>query len=259
MIFYFKYPIVDRVKHLVSFSGGKDSSAMLIRMVEEGMPIDDIIFVKVMATPTIGGDFPEMYEYIEQMEDYIHRKITIIPSPVSFDEIFHQRFMSGVNEGDMYGFPVTIGAWCNERLKVRAINQYYKQYGEHIRYLGIAADEPERLIRLQDNFRAPLADWGMREKDCTEFLKVRNMVNPLYTKFKRLGCWFCVKQSLESLRVLRHDYPEYWNMLLAWDLKSPRTFRPDYTVRQLECKFAAEDCQLKIFDNEDYTDLLKAA
>lgn len=59
MIFYFKYPIIDRMKHLVSFSGGKDSSAMLIRMVEEGMPIDDIVFVKVMATPTIGGDFPK--------------------------------------------------------------------------------------------------------------------------------------------------------------------------------------------------------
>ena len=59
--------------------------------------------------------------------------------------------------------------------------------------------------------------------------------------------------------MLRHDYPEYWNMLLAWDLESPRTFRPDYTVRQLEQKFAAEDCQIKMFDNEDYTNLLKAA
>lgn len=45
MMFFFKYPIIDRVKHLVSFSGGKDFSAMLIRMVEKEMPIDDIVFV----------------------------------------------------------------------------------------------------------------------------------------------------------------------------------------------------------------------
>jgi tRNA(Ile)-lysidine synthase TilS/MesJ len=29
-----------RMKHIVSFSGGKDSSAMLIRMIEEGMRIN---------------------------------------------------------------------------------------------------------------------------------------------------------------------------------------------------------------------------
>lgn len=68
------------VKHIVSWSGGKDSSAMLIRMVEEGMPIDDIVFIHVMATPTIGGEFPEMYEYIHRMERYIDRKITIVQS-----------------------------------------------------------------------------------------------------------------------------------------------------------------------------------
>ena len=49
------------VKHIVSWSGGKDSSTMLIRMVEEGLPIEDIDFIEVMATPTLGGELPEMY------------------------------------------------------------------------------------------------------------------------------------------------------------------------------------------------------
>lgn len=48
------------MKHIVNWSGGKDSSAMLIRMVEEDMPIDDIVFIEVMATPTLGGELPEM-------------------------------------------------------------------------------------------------------------------------------------------------------------------------------------------------------
>ena len=48
------------MKHIVSFSGGKDSSAMLIRMIEEGMRIDDIVFINVMATPEIGAELPEM-------------------------------------------------------------------------------------------------------------------------------------------------------------------------------------------------------
>ena len=75
------------------------------------------------------------------------------------------------------------------------------------------------------------------------------MLNPLYQKFKRLGCWFCVKQSLGSLRVLRHDYPEYWAMLMDWDKESPRTFKPEYTVAQLEQRFAMEDRQLRILSD----------
>jgi tRNA(Ile)-lysidine synthase TilS/MesJ len=31
-------------RHIVSFSGGKDSTAMLLMMIEKGMPIDEIIF-----------------------------------------------------------------------------------------------------------------------------------------------------------------------------------------------------------------------
>ena len=234
------------VKHIVSWSGGKDSSAMLIRMVEEGMPIDDIVFIYVMATPTLGGEFPEMYEYIHRMECYIDRKITVVQSVLDFDTVFHQTYKTGKWAGKIYGFPLTCGAWCNSRLKIRTIQKHYKTYGEHIRYVGLAADEPDRIAKLEPFCRTPLAEWGMTEQDCVEFLEKRDMLNPLYRKFRRLGCWFCVKQSLESLRVLRRDYPEYWAMLLEWDKESFRTFKPEYTVADLERRFSLEDRQLHL-------------
>lgn len=53
------------MKHIVSFSGGKDSTAMLLMMIEKGMPIDDIIFCDT------GAEFPAMYEHIKQVEKYI--------------------------------------------------------------------------------------------------------------------------------------------------------------------------------------------
>lgn len=236
------------MKHIVSFSGGKDSSAMLIRMIEEDWPIDDIVFINVMATSIFGAELPEMYEYIRKMERYIQRKITIVPSAMSFDEGFHQKFKKGKRAGTIYGYPLVVGAWCNDRLKRRAIERHYKQYGEHCRYLGIATDEPDRLARLGSNCRAPLAEWGMTEADCIEFLKKRNLLNPLYEKFKRLGCFFCPKQSLDSLRILRHDYPDLWEMMLQWDLESPRPFKPDYTVHELDLKFEYEDRQLRLWD-----------
>ncbi len=47
------------MKHIVSFSGGKDSTAMLLMVIEYGMQIDDIIFCDT------GKEFPEMYEHIK--------------------------------------------------------------------------------------------------------------------------------------------------------------------------------------------------
>lgn len=243
------------MKHIASFSGGKDSAAMVIRMIEAGMPLDDIVFIKVMATPTLDADYPEMYEYIDRMERYIQRKITIVPSVISFDEGFHQKYKKGKRTGRIYGYPLIAGAWCNSRLKMKAINKHYKTYGEHKRYIGLAADEPERLERLGSNCVAPLAEWKMTEADCIAFLKKRDMLNPLYKKFKRLGCWFCPKQSLDSLRILRHDYPELWRMMLAWDEESPRTFKPDCTVCNLETRFEQEDRQVKLWDSPKELDI----
>lgn len=124
------------VKHIVSWSGGKDSSAMLIRMVEGGLPIDDIVFIEVMATPTLGGELPEMYEYIGKMERYIDRKITVVRSALDFDTVFHRAYESGQRTGTIYGFPFTTGAWCNDRLKIRTIRQHYKTYGRTYPVLG---------------------------------------------------------------------------------------------------------------------------
>ena len=67
------------MKYIVSFSGGKDSTAMLLRLLEEGRPVDDIVFCDTTA------EFPQMYEHIAQVEKYIGRKITILKPEHNFE------------------------------------------------------------------------------------------------------------------------------------------------------------------------------
>lgn len=225
------------MKHIVSWSGGKDSTAMLLRMLELNYKIDEIIFVDIRFDKNIGGELPEMYKYIEKIEAYIGRKVTRITSELTFKDYFYKKYERGKRENTIYGWPHTLGGWCNSRLKIKPITKYKKEIGEHIMYLGIAADEPKRLARMGKNERSLLAEWGWTEQDCLDYLKEKGLENPLYKNFSRTGCWFCPKQNLKSLKIIKNNYPDLWEQLLKLDKDSPVKFKPKYTVLDLERKF----------------------
>lgn len=236
--------INENVKHIVNFSGGKDSTAMLIKMLEENMKVDEIIFCKVMATKDIGAELPEMYDYIAKIDKYIQEKynkrITYLTQEKTFEDYFYTKKIRGKRKGQIYGFPALNGSWCNDRLKVSIINKYLKSKGKYISYIGIAADETKRLKRLKSNECSMLKKWNMTEVDCLNFLKERNLENPLYKNRKRLGCWFCPKQSIKTLEILKIEYPNLWEKLLQWQVDSPFPFRINTSIFDLERKFTKE-------------------
>jgi len=240
------------MKNIVSFSGGKDSTAMLLKMIENKINIDGIVFAKVMATPTINGEFEAMYEYISKVEDYIKRDITVVKSDMSFDEQFYTKKLKGNHIGDIYGYPFTVGAWCNSKLKMQPLNKHFAKCGDCCQFVGIAKDEPKRLLRQANkkNHICYLDVIGYTEKDCINYLQDKNLMNPLYKNHKRLGCWFCVKQSIADLRYLYNNHPVYWKMLQAWELDSRIPFSPNWTIAELTNRFILENRQTSLFDKE---------
>lgn len=235
--------------NVLSWSGGKDSTAMLIRALELGYQIDDIIFIDVCFNKNIGGELPEMYDYINKVEKYTGRKVTRLTSEWTFESHFYRQKKKGKFEGQIYGFPlITIAnGWCNDRLKLKPIRDYKRKIGEHTMFIGIAADEPKRLTKMKDNERSLLQEWGWTEKDCLDYLKEKGLENPLYRKFKRTGCWFCPKQNKKSLKIIYKDYPELWNKLLQLEKDSPIQFQPNNSIADLNNRFKEEDKQITFF------------
>lgn len=137
------------MKHIVSFSGGKDSTAMLLLMIEKGMQVDEIIFLDT----TI--EFPQMYNHLKKVEKYIGRKITILKPENNFEYMmFDYVKKKGKNKGKKgYGWSSARLRWCTRYFKQGAIKRYLKQkYGKDVKtieYIGIAFDEPERLEKKQ--------------------------------------------------------------------------------------------------------------
>lgn len=94
---------------------------------------------------------------------------------------------------------------------------------------------------MDEHTRAPLAEWGITEEMARAYLEERGLLNPLYRKFRRLGCWFCPKQCLDSLRRIRWEYPDFWRVMLQWQEDSIRAFRPERNMFELEYRFRRED------------------
>lgn len=112
-----------------------------------------------------------------------------------------------------------------------------------MQYLGIAADEPERIARhTKPGFKLPLVEMGWDEAYCRQLCEEHGLLSPIYTTATRGGCWFCHNQGVDQLRLLRKNYPDLWSLLLKWDLDSPTTFKADgHTVHDYDLRFQLED------------------
>ncbi len=112
-----------------------------------------------------------------------------------------------------------------------------------VQYLGIAADEPERIARhTKPGFMLPLVEAGWDEAYCRQWCEEHDLLSPIYTNATRGGCWFCHNQGVDQLRLLRKEYPDLWSLLLKWDLDSPTTFKADgHTVHDYDLRFQLED------------------
>lgn len=233
------------MKYIASCSFGKDSLAMLIKIKELGLPLDEVIYVDIRFDDDISGETPEMASFISKAEKILKEKFDIEVTHlrgVTFKEQFYKIKQRGNHIGDNYGFPYTIGAWCNDRLKMQPIKEYMrKQTDDVIQYVGIAYDEPKRYERLNhDTHIAPLYDLKITEAEAMEICKKYDLVSPIYKTSFRGGCWFCPKQRLSQLKWLYKEHNDLWNILKDMEKDSFNTFKPNATLAQLEERFKNE-------------------
>jgi 3'-phosphoadenosine 5'-phosphosulfate sulfotransferase (PAPS reductase)/FAD synthetase len=179
------------MKYIASCSFGKDSLAMIIKIKELGLPLDEVIYCDIRFDDNISGEMPLMAEFIPKAEKILKEKFDIevkhITYKNTYKEVFYRKVSRGKREGQIYGFPFTLGAWCNSRLKITPIREYMRSIKEPtIQYVGIAYDEPERYARLNhETHIAPLYDLKITEKEAMEICREHNLLSPVYeTSFR---------------------------------------------------------------------------
>ena len=80
----------------------------------------------------------------------------------------------------------------------------------------------------------------------------------LYEIYHRCSCWCCPLQRIGNLRKLRHYHPDLWQRLMELDARALEQFghdplgqfKKDWTVEQLEQRFANEEKQCSLGNDE---------
>ncbi len=259
--------------HAVSLSGGKDSTAMLLLMIERGMPID------IVLTADTGMEFPEMYEHLNRLDEYLFKErgihLTTLRHPKGFEWLMFeeekQKESSIANRQRLgvpiygNGWPGVKVRWCTGQLKTHLISKEVNRLkGEYnaLHYVGIAADEPKRIKKEI----YPLVDWGITEKQALQICYDRGYDwGGLYEIYHRCSCWCCPLQRIGELKRLRQYHPELWARLREMDRRALAQFghnalgqfKQNWTVERLEQRFSLEDAQINLFGDTEREETMK--
>lgn len=234
------------MKHIASVSFGKDSLAMLLRIIEEQLPLDEVVFYDT------GMEFKAIYRIRDKILPLLklnNIKYVELKPKQSFLYTMFDKPVKKRNGTTSKGY-----SWCGGRCrwgtteKLKSLEQYCKGYYE---YVGIAFDEPQRLKKeRKGNKLFPLADWKMTEKDCLQYCYDKGYAwleysgeryIELYSILDRVSCWCCCNKNLKELKNYYKYLPNYWYGLKQLQCQTDRPMKYNkYTVFDLEEKFNNE-------------------
>lgn len=234
------------MRTVCSFSGGKDSTALLFELLRRKMPVDDIVWMDCG-----NWEFEQMRKHIIAVERIIKRPITKLTIPKGLDYwMFNYRRKKvtkrniDYNKKRIYGlgWPTPVNRWCNG-IKVAGLN---KKTNQAVVYIGINADEQRRCGKSQVPGRVivyPLVEWGIGAEEALEICRKKELDwGGLYKHFENTSCFCCPLKSRKALRNLWKFYPELWARLKAMDRRSWNTFQMNYvSVEKLEQIFIEEE------------------
>ncbi len=184
-------------KTIVSFSGGKDSSALLEVVRRSG--VDHLIYFN-----DTGLELPETLKFVGE---------------VGYDIVGDAGDSFWRNVG-RFGPPARDYRWCCKVIKLLPTYRALKSLAPGLTLVGQRKFESSARMRSPPIWRnrwlpgfltgAPINEWSALETWL--YLRLRSVrVNPLYERgFERLGCYLCPASRLSEFEKLKDWYPDLW-------------------------------------------------
>lgn len=182
------------MKHVVALSGGKDSTALALRLAE--IEPRDYAYV---CTPT-GNELPEMFEHWRNLGILLGKRIT---------PIMHKTGLFGISRQEKM-LPNFRARFCTRILKIEPYRRWLADNAPCVSFVGLRADEEGRAGGAYGDIdgvemRFPLREWGWKENDVWAYLNSRKISIP-----RRTDCAICYHQRLIEWYELYCQHKDLW-------------------------------------------------
>lgn len=194
----------DVHRQVVAFSGGKDSTALVLRLAELG---EDFI---CLFTPT-GDELPELSAHMAHVLSIVNRPL-VIPPNRSLEHWI----------GFYNALPNWRQRWCTRQIKIRPCIDWLVLNPGRTLVIGLRVDEETREGLYGDyaTYRYPFREWGWTLDDVVGYNTSRGVTVPT-----RTDCAVCPYQRLIEWYELWRTYPDRWMRGEAWEAQTGHTFR----------------------------------
>ena len=187
---------LKNTRHILGLSGGKDSAALAIYLKQQGK-VDRIEYFFC----DTGAELPEVYEFLDRLEDFLDRPIARLSSGRDFDHHL-KRFNNFL--------PAPHARWCTRVMKLEPLEAYVGD-DPCVSYIGIRADEQRSgYISHKPNIKAvyPFVDDGIVRADVFRILEDTVGIPNYYRWRSRSGCYFCFFQRRDEWLGLHDNHRE---------------------------------------------------
>lgn len=252
----------------LSFSGGRTSGYMLVRLIELAGPVPDRGVVSFQNT---GKEHPATLEFVRRVAEYTEtdvrwlefyqdRKYHPLARLTSYDNASRsgEPFVMAM-EWESGWLPNQHRRWCTKKMKFETLKRHLLSLGwrrwENL--IGIRADEPSRLGYTRHRRvtrRFPLAELGVTVDDVAAFWKSMPFDLELPTDMGRNyagNCTGCFLKSELDLALLCRNDPEEFSWWEGLEARSGSTFKKGWSYADLRRRVESGDSDRK-FGTEGY-------
>ncbi len=213
------------MKHVVALSGGKDSTAMALRLHELNPDIE----YSYICTPT-GNEPPGLFEHWKLCEQLLGSKIIhLAPEYDSLQKVCGWRVHPGtdllldlIRRQKM--IPNFRARFCTRMLKIEPAQFWLKENVPCTYYVGLRHDEEGRKGMYDDmsgvTMAFPFRTWEWTVEDVWQYLNGLKISIPV-----RTDCDLCFFQKLREWKRVLEERPESYAKGVAIEAEMQHTFR----------------------------------
>lgn len=262
------YPLPSADLHIVTWSGGKDSSALLVWALQN-IPRDRL---RVVFCDT-GWEAKTTYRFLDDINAHLLNGSLIVLRSDKYDDLIDLSLKRK-------RFPSTKARFCTEELKIiPMIKWILAQTCNLAVYQGIRARESalRAVMKPSDNYFAPQVTYAnsptfelngqtvrrrrpalqkevmawlqryqcsverplfwWKAKDVIALCREHEVLNPLYDMgHERVGCYPCIMARKQEIKAIAENSPERIEQIISIEQQTGHTFFPYSKVPDSQCE-----------------------